>query len=161
MNVSNNIKFIGKEIKAYQEALEDVMKNAIDGKIEEYQEVLSCDDLNIYDFITENEDSFNESFFSDELKKYYNYITCLKNLQEKLLYTKENQNNLIFDLLQQNYDKYDTLLIFEDNTELIINKNDIYVFEGDKYLFHTDNKSYSLIIDGVNLDYVKEFKTLK
>jgi len=69
-------------------------------------------------------------------------------------------NNAIFNILKENYKKYNTKLIFFDNTEFIISKNQETTYDGDFIFLVTGNDSYYIYDKGFNINNINRVETI-
>ena len=83
-------------------------------------------------------------------------------LVDKTVNENNDEKNPIFDVLIENYGKYDTRLIFFDESEYVIDKNANSYVDGD-FIFLCDNiKGYmNPIKRGFNIDTIDKIETIK
>jgi len=126
---------------------EDSVVNIIHSKIEDYEKILQ-------DIMDSEETDKKLSV------KYRHYIQCLTELQKELFHIE----NIIFETLRQNYEKYDTEFIFVDGSSYTVEKDEICSFQ-DNYVLIVDKEKYEadkvfITTKCINLDNVKLVKTL-
>ena len=126
---------------------EDSVVNIIHSKIEDYEKILQ-------DIMDSEETDKKLSV------KYRHYIQCLTELHKELFHV----DNIIFETLRQNYEKYDTEFIFVDGSSYTVEKDEICSFQ-DNYVLIVDKEKYEadkvfITTKCINLDNVKLVKTL-
>ena len=126
---------------------EDSVVNIIHSKIEDYEKILQ-------DIMDSEESDKSLSV------KYRHYIQCLTELRKELFHVE----NIIFETLRQNYEKYDTEFIFVDGSSYTVEKDEICSFQ-DNYVLIVDKGKYEsdkvfITTKCINLDNVKFVETL-
>jgi len=126
---------------------EDSVVNIIHSKIEDYEKILQ-------DIMDSEESDKSLSV------KYRHYIQCLTEVQKELFHVE----NIIFETLRQNYEKYDTEFIFVDGSSYTVEKDEICSFQ-DNYVLIVDKEKYEadkvfITTKCINLDNVKLVETL-
>lgn len=126
---------------------EDSVVNIIHSKIEDYEKILQ-------DIMDSEETDKKLSV------KYRHYIQCLTEVQKELFPVE----NIIFETLRQNYEKYNTEFIFVDGSSYTLEKDEICSFQ-DNYVLIVDKEKYEadkvfITTKCINLDNVKLVKTL-
>ena len=126
---------------------EDSVVNIIHSKIEDYEKILQ-------DIMDSEESDKSLSV------KYRHYIQCLTEVQKELFHVE----NIIFETLRQNYEKYDTEFIFVDGSSYTVEKDEICSFQ-DNYVLIVDKEKYEadkvfITTKCINLDNVKLIETL-
>lgn len=129
---------------------EDSVVNIIHSKIEDYEKILQ-------DIMDSEESDKSLSV------KYRHYIQCLTELQKELFHVE----NIIFETLRQNYEKYDTEFVFMNDSSYTVKKDDIcsmndnYVLILNKEEYLESNPGSPYVTDkALNLDNVKIVRTL-
>ena len=117
--------------------------------------------------IKENNELLNKK--DVELPKEYktqlkNYNEAYKILHDELSSSWDfNVQNIIFDILKENFGEHDTKLIFWGDEELTIDKNTMVSVDGGFLFIHQENKKglHDFYAKGFNIENIKEIQTLK
>lgn len=117
--------------------------------------------------IKENNELLNKK--DVELPKEYktqlkNYNEAYKILHDELSSSWDfNVQNIIFDILKENFGEHDTKLIFWGDEELTIDKNTMVSVDGGFLFIHQENKNglHDFYAKGFNIENIKEIQTLK
>lgn len=99
--------------------------------------------------------------YKTQLEHYNEAYTTLKN--ELSTSWDFNAQNIIFNVLQENFTEHDTKIIFWGNEELTINKNTIVSVDGGFIFIHPNNEEglHDFFAKGFNIENIKEIQTIK
>ena len=117
--------------------------------------------------IKENNDLLNNKameFPKEYRNQLENYNKAYKILRDELTTSWDfNAQNIIFDVLQENFGEHDTKLIFWGDEELIIDKNTLCSVDGGFIFIHPKNKEdlHDFFSKGFNIENIKEVQTIK
>ena len=127
--------------------------------------------FNVLNFIQLKIKENNELLNKKDVELPKEYKTQLKNYNEayKILHDELssswdfNVQNIIFDILKENFGEHDTKLIFWGDEELTIDKNTMVSVDGGFLFIHQENKNglHDFYAKGFNIENIKEIQTLK
>lgn len=127
-------------------------RDIIENKIEEYKTIM-------------NDLRNQKELDNDLLNRYTLYIYCLSDLQHKLSRNRLFSTHIVYRLLENNYEKFDTEVKFVDGTSVTIAKDDICGYDDDCIIVYPpEAKKDRTIVHPpkmlINLDNVKFIETL-
>ena len=104
-----------------------------------------------------------------EQEKLKHEIEVLKELHDEIIFSLDyNTNNVVFDILANNYGKYDTLIKFFDKKELLVSKNTVSILKGEWIFnggseeeFEAGKQDGTIYREGYNMNDVCEVRTIK
>lgn len=104
-----------------------------------------------------------------EQEKLKHEIEVLKELHDEIIFSLYyNTNNVVFDILSNNYGKYDTLIKFFDKKELLVSKNTVSILKGEWIFnggseeeFEAGKQDGTIYREGYNMNDVCEVRTIK
>lgn len=122
--------------------------NFIELKIKENNELLDNKDVEL------------PKEYKNQLK---NYNEAYKILKRELSTSWEfNCQNIIFDMLKENFGEYDTKIIFWGDEEIIIDKNTLTSVDGGFLFTHPKNKEnlHDFFSKGFNIENIKKVERI-
>lgn len=127
--------------------------------------------FNVLNFIQLKIKENNELLTNPKLELPKEYKNQLKNYNEayKILHDELssswdfNAQNIIFEVLKENFGQHDTKIIFWGDEELIIDKNTMVNVDGGFLFIHPKNKEdlHDFFAKGFNIENIKEIQTIK
>ena len=123
--------------------------NFIELKIKENNELLTKKDVEL------------PKNYKTQLENYNEAYTILKN--ELITSWEFNCQNIIFNVLKENFGEHDTKIIFWGDEEITIDKNTLASVDGGFIFIHPKNKKdlHDFFSKGFNIDNIKEIQTIK
>ena len=111
--------------------------------------------LNLQGYNISNHMDIDVAEWESQIRKSY------KLLPSKEAHKINDENNPIFKVLTENHGVYDTRIIFFDESELIIDKNQIVCVDG-VFLFLCDTvKDSSMVKQGFSINTIDKVETIK
>lgn len=104
-----------------------------------------------------------------EQEKLKHEIEVLKELHDEIIFSLDyNTDNVVFDILSNNYGKYDTLIKFFNKKELLVSKNTVSILKGEWIFnggseeeFEAGKQDGTIYREGYNMNDVCEVRTIK
>lgn len=104
-----------------------------------------------------------------EQEKLKHEIEVLKELHDEIIFSLDyNTDNVVFDILANNYGKYDTLIKFFNKKELLVSKNTVSILKGEWIFnggseeeFEAGKQDGTIYREGYNMNDVCEVRTIK
>lgn len=104
-----------------------------------------------------------------EQEKLKHEIEVLKELHDEIIFSLDyNTDNVVFDILKNNYGKYDTLIKFFNKKELLVSKNTVSILKGEWIFnggseeeFEAGKQDGTVYREGYNMNDVCEVRTIK